>query len=160
MSKGTAEAIGVSGHRVHHVVAHHPFNVGGFYIHPFDIEHDAAEPLGFVIMHGREKVLFLTDTSYCKYTFTGITVLMIECNFANEILEENYRKGIVDGSRRRRLLESHMSLQRVKDFLEKMPKESLREIHLMHLSDANSNEQLFKSEIQKQTGVPVYICRA
>jgi hypothetical protein len=33
----------------------------------------------------------------------------------------------------------------------------LQEIHLLHLSDANSNEKEFKEKIQKLTGVPVYV---
>ena len=127
---------------------------------PFDVEHDCAEPLGFLIVTGKEKVLFMTDTAYTKHRFTGLTHIMIEANFCADLLERNVAAGIVESSRRRRLLESHMSIQRVVDFLKANDLSKLKEIHLMHLSSKNSDEQLFKSTIQKITGVPVYVCGA
>jgi phosphoribosyl 1,2-cyclic phosphodiesterase len=158
LSEGTAAGTrGAIGHRIHHVSSLQQFVVGDWHVMPFDIEHDAAEPLGFVIMSGRDKVLFLTDTAYCKYKFTGITKLMIECNFDNDILGRNYAAGLVEKSRYKRLLESHMSLARVKDFLTVQDTSCLVEIWLLHLSDNNSNAAQFKTTIQQLTGVPTFI---
>ena len=50
MSAGTKEAIGVGGHRVKVVKAREQFNVGTFTILPFETEHDAKEPLGYLIV--------------------------------------------------------------------------------------------------------------
>jgi len=33
-----------------------------------------------------EKVLYLTDTAYCKYRFRGLTHIMVECNHSWDIL--------------------------------------------------------------------------
>ena len=47
----------------------HPFFVGSFKITPFETQHDAKEPLGFLIQSGEEKLLFATDTFYIRYKF-------------------------------------------------------------------------------------------
>jgi len=159
MSTGTANALGLWHHRINHVLSGTQVLVHDWHVMPFNVEHDAAEPLGFFIVMGRDRVLFLTDTAYCKYRFNGITHLMIETNFCDEILERNMAAGLVERSRYQRLKKSHMSIQRVKDFLKEQDTSCLTEIHLMHLSDNNSDEQLFKAEIQKITGVPVYVCK-
>lgn len=161
LSKGTAEAIGVSGHRIYHVKSLQQLTIRSWTVLPFDTVHDAAEPLGFLLQAGTgEKVLFLTDSSYCRYRFRGITHMMLECNFQDEILEANISSGIVEASRKKRLIESHFSLKRVKDFLKANDLSSLKAIWLMHLSDHNSDEALFKREIQQLAGVPVYVCGA
>ena len=158
-SKGTAEAVGLNGHRVFHVKDKQIFTVGSWTIMPFDCVHDAAEPMGYLLANSAgEKLLFLTDSSYCKYRFKGLTHLMLEANFSNDLLERNIEAGIVEHSRRTRLLESHFSLDRVKDLLRANDISCLKSIHLMHLSDDNSDEEQFKREIQQLTGVPVTIC--
>jgi len=158
MSAGTADAKGAKGHCVHHVRSGQAWKVGTWTILAFDVVHDAAEPLGFLLANGAGgKLLFLTDTAFCKYRFTGLTHLMIECNFSAEILERNVQSGRVDGSRRKRLVESHFSIERVVDFLHANDTSKLQEIWLCHLSDENSNAEKFQTEIQKLTGIPVYI---
>jgi phosphoribosyl 1,2-cyclic phosphodiesterase len=158
-SLGTAEAINIHGHRINHIKSNGQFKIQDWIVYPFDVVHDAAEPLGFFIVNGQDRLLFLTDTSYCKYKFTGITQLVIEANFSNEILTRNIKAGRVEKSREKRLLESHMSLERVKDFLNKNDLSKLQEIYLIHLSSANSDEELFKREVQGLTGIPTYICK-
>jgi len=133
---------------------------GGWMVKPFDVVHDAEEPLGFLISTGPYKILFLTDLSYCRYKFKGVTHLMVEANFCERILAENIRSGLVDPARRKRLVDSHMSIQRVIDLLHKMDGSSLQEIHLIHLSEQNSDEEWFKRFVARYTGKPVYICQA
>lgn len=157
-SKGTADALGLCGHRLHYIKSKESFSVGPWIVLPFDTVHDAEEPLCFLITNGNDRLLFLTDTSFCKYQFPGITQLMIECNYSDDLLDQNVKSGSVGSSRRKRLIESHMSLKRVKDFLFAADTSNLQEIHLIHLSNDNSDEIIFKREIQELTGVPVYVC--
>ncbi len=162
LSEGTAGAIEVIGsrwnHRLNYLRSGEQLQIGEWCVVPFKTVHDAAEPLGFVIASGGEKLLFLTDSAYCQYRFSGITKMMLECNFSNEILEENITAGRIDGNRRKRLLNSHFSLDRVKDLIIANDTSSLQEIWLMHLSDLNSNEKQFKKEVQQVAGVPVHVC--
>ena len=49
MSQGTVEALGLSGHRLHIIKARQQFSIGTWTILPFETQHDAAEPLGFLL---------------------------------------------------------------------------------------------------------------
>lgn len=160
MSGGTAGAIGATGHRIHHVKAEQQFQVQNWTVLPLHAEHDAAESLSFLISTGDEKIIFITDTRFCRYRFQGITRLLIEANYDHDTLERNVDAGLVESSRRKRLIGSHMSIQRVVDFLQANDLSKMREIWLMHLSAENSDELLFKTAIQRMTGIPVYICGA
>ncbi len=72
-SAATFEALGLSGHRCRAVKAHEPFMIGGISVYPFDVQHDAPDPLGFVITDtaSGERTLFFTDTYYVEYVFSG-----------------------------------------------------------------------------------------
>jgi len=125
---------------------------------PFDVKHDAAEPLGFLWANkDGDKLVFITDSYYSPYKFNGLTHIMIECNYSMEILNENIANGKVPRIMKKRLLKSHFSLENVKDFLRINDLSRVQEIWLLHLSDNNSDEALFKQEIQELTGKVVYI---
>lgn len=157
ISQGTADALRLSGHRLKIVRALQQFSLGAWTVLPFDTIHDAAEPLGFLLAAGEEKVLYLTDTAYCKYRFRGLTRILIECNHSWDILQANVESGAVPAEMRRRVMRSHMSLSTVKEFLKANDLSAVREIHLIHLSDGNSDAERFKNEIQALTGRPVYV---
>ena len=160
MSQGTSDKLELSGLDMQgtNIVRHKQiFKVGSFDIMPFNVNHDAYEPLGFLIVSGKEKLLFATDTFYLNYKFPGLTHIMLECNYSEEILEENVGSGLVNEYLRDRVKESHFSLENVKEFFKANDLTKVKEIHLLHLSGNNSDPELFKKEIQKLTGVPTYI---
>lgn len=160
LSQGTVNEISGLGHfrhRINTIRALQQFALGSWIILPFDTVHDAAEPLGFLLATGDAKLLYLTDSAYCKYRFNGLTHILIECNHAADILNENVENGSVPAAMRRRVMRSHMSLSTVKGFLKANDLSRVREIHLIHLSDSNSDAMRFKSEIQALTGKPVYV---
>jgi len=157
-SKGTADALGISGHRVQHVTAKQLFAIGTWTILPFETQHDAAEPRGFLLVSDRGgKVLFATDTYYIRYRFSGLTHIMVECNYSLEILRRNVLDGRVAPALKSRVMRSHFSLEHVKQFLQANDLSQVCEIHLLHLSDSNSDEDAFKQEIMALTGKPVYV---
>src|SRR5690554_1484572 len=130
--------------------------IGTFTVLPFDVEHDAVEPLGFLIYSKitRKKILFATDTYYIKPRFNGLNIIMIECNFAKDLLPDDLEK-----VRRDRLLQSHFELENVKKFLLANDLKKVETIYLMHLSKGHSDAARFKKEIQELTGVPVIVCK-
>lgn len=132
--------------------------IGSFAVIPFLTKHDAAKPLGFLIksIYTKQVLLFATDTYYIKDTFKQLNYIMVECNYANDILEkrENISKKQKD-----RLYKSHFELENVKEFLRNQDLSQVQEIYLMHLSSGNSDEERFKREIQELTGIPVYVCQ-
>jgi phosphoribosyl 1,2-cyclic phosphodiesterase len=158
MSKGTAEALEVTEDpRTHIVKAKETFLIGTWTVLPFDTQHDAAEPLGFLLDNGTDRVLYATDTYYLKYKFPGCTAMLIECNHSYKIIDENVVSNRLHPVLAKRLMNSHFSLENLKEFFKVNDISKLREIHLIHLSDANSNEVQFQKEIAALTGKPVYI---
>ena len=136
-----------------------PIRVGKWVIRPFDTYHDAPGSLGFVVRHTEEnvKVCYATDTGFIKYTFPNMNVLLVECNYLDEILEQ--RKDEI-GERYLRLKENHMSLNRLKSYLQKVDKTCLRQIVLLHLSDNNASSDRMCREIKEATGATVSIADA
>jgi phosphoribosyl 1,2-cyclic phosphodiesterase len=129
--KNTFITLGFSSHRAKPVEALKEFNVGGFKILPFDVQHDAIAPLGFLIQHKSfGKLLFVTDTYYIKYKFKDLDYLMIECNHSTEIVKERFENKEIHYSVMKRLFNSHMSLENVKEFLRANDTSKLKEIYL------------------------------
>lgn len=158
MSPGTRKAIGIEHHRIKAVENKKQFKLGTWTILPFDTEHDTAEPFGFLLANQEgDKLLFLTDTYYCKYKFKGITHLMVECNYSLKILDENVMSGRIHEGLKTRVMQSHFSLENLLVFLKANDLSQVQEIHLLHLSDTNSNEELFKKTVQQATGKLVYV---
>src|SRR5690625_5728947 len=84
---------------------------------------------------------------------------MIECNYSLTILNSNIAAGLTPRFMKRRLIKSHFSLENVVQFLKANDLSKVEEIHLLHLSDTNSNEKEFKAVIQELTGKVVYVDR-
>ena len=157
MSAGTKEALGLSGHRIHELWPRVQTQIGTWTVLPFETQHDAAEPLGYLLASGQEKLIFATDTYYIRYKFNELTHIMVECNYAVDILEENVEAERIPAALKQRLLQSHFSLANVKEFLRANDLSKVEEIHLLHLSDGNSDEARFKREIQELTGRVVMV---
>ena len=158
-SPGTIKALGLEHHRLRPVRAKETFKVGTWTVRAFETQHDAQEPLGF-LLHSRasnERLLYATDTYYIRYKFPGLTHIMVECNYAADILEANVKRGSVPEVLKKRLLTSHFSLDNVKEFLQANDLSKVQEIWLLHLSDGNSDEERFKQEVMQLTGKPTYI---
>lgn len=154
-SQGTMDACDLSGYFFRAVKPLQSFTVGTFVVLPFDVEHDAPEPLGFVVKSKvtGEKLLYFTDTYYLKYRFVGINYLMAECNYSKKTMDENLNPVL-----KNRIIESHMSLETLLGILKANDFHELKEVYLLHLSDRNSDAMYFKREIQALTGVMVFVC--
>ncbi|NLF42444.1 MAG: MBL fold metallo-hydrolase, partial [Bacteroidales bacterium] len=120
MSMGTVKTMeSIKNHRLMPVISGMQFDIQDFTVLPFDVQHDAEQPLGFIIQYRPtgEKLLYLTDSYYCKYRFKGLNYILIESNYCKDILDHNIEAGLIEEAMKRRLLESHMSLDHCKDFL-------------------------------------------
>jgi len=157
-SQGTKKALGIENHRIKTVEAKKSFQLGTWSILPFDVQHDVSEPLGFLLANEEgERLLFATDTYYVKYKFNNLTHIMIECNYSQEILNRNIAEGRVPQVMKKRLMRSHFSIENVRDFLLANDMQKVQEIWLLHLSDSNSDEEMFKRKIMELTGKLVYV---
>ena len=156
--KGTLTAIEAEkSPYVHSVKSQEVINVGDITILPFKTNHDAAEPLGFMLRDEADIVMFATDTYNVEYKLNGATKLMIECNHSYEIIDKKVAAGTLNKKQAERLVKSHFSLENLKNWLKLNDLTRLREIYLLHLSKTNADPVQFKKEIEELTGVPTYI---
>lgn len=133
-----------------------PCRIGSFKVVPFEVKHDAREPLGFLITHKEcGTILFATDTYYIPYSFKDFDVnhAMVECNYSKEILMYNNQLEKLKD----RIMHSHFELEDVKEFFRANQFTELRDVVLLHLSNANSNAEQFTEEIRTLTKRPVYV---
>lgn len=160
MSKGTRSKLSIPdeySYRIRIVAPKLSFKIGTWVILPLDAEHDAEEPLCYLLANkDGEKLLFATDTYYLKYKFKGLTHLMLECNYALDTLDENIENGSVHPALRKRIVRSHFSLGNVKEFLKANDLSEVQEIHLIHSSSKNGDKKRFMREIEELTGKMVF----
>jgi phosphoribosyl 1,2-cyclic phosphodiesterase len=155
-SAGTVVALGWQGHRVCPVrTGHGPFALGTWRVIPFPAEHDAAEPLGFLLDSTAtgERLLYSGDTCFIRPRFAGLTHIMCEANNSWAAV----RGGSAPESVKHRVLKTHMSLATVKDFLLANDLTRVQEIILLHLSDQHSDAEAFRREVQELTGKVVRV---
>ena len=156
MTKGTYAAINPERTHNYYIIEHGiSFSVGPFIIYPFNTEHDAVEPVGFLISHPSQgKLIYATDTFYLRYKFVNVNYYMVECNYCHNILQERRECGELDDLLYNRLMTSHMSLERTKEFLQSCDLRRTRNIILVHMSRDNSDIQSMVHQIQTATGIP------
>lgn len=156
-SKETWEAIPFQHHRRRTATPHRPFDAGPFKVLPFPAVHDAPGTLGFVVGHGTDRGLYLTDSAYSPFTFEGLTHVWVECNHSQAIMRSRVWSGETDKDRYARTAGNHMSLERLLEMLAANDLSRVEQIVLLHLSDGNADEAQFTDEVRKATGRPVYV---
>lgn len=128
------------------------FRAGEFIIRAFDTRHDASEPLGFIIEHPEAgRILFLTDTAFCPYDFSGIHLdhIMVEANYDDRLLDSNVANGLVEEARATRTRRDHMSLRSACELIQADETEDLKTVILIHLSGQNADPARFAREVGK-----------
>jgi len=131
--------------------------VGTWTILAFDAVHDVP-CLGFLLSsESGERLLYLTDSVYSKYRFSGLTHVLVGCNYDADLLNESIAEGTVDRAEVHRLIHSHASLQTVKEMLLSNNLSKVQGIWLLHLSSRNADAARFKKEIQELTGKVVHL---
>ena len=167
MTKGTAEALKVNGHRLHNFYKspdrswQYNFKLlKDLIILPFEAVHDVAEPVSYFIKtrDDKESLVFVTDTAYLKYKIPDCDCLMIECNYVKSVLDEKDKQGEIDVSLRNRIVKNHMSLETLVEALKAADLSRTKKIYVLHLSDLNSDEEMIKRTIQETTGIEVVVC--
>ena len=108
-------------------------------------------------METGEKLIYITDSAYVKYTFSGLTHIMIEANYDEDIMLGNVRDEKIPFSLAERVAGTHMSIDTLIDLLRANDMTKVRQIYLLHLSDNNSDAEVFKKLVQQETGAEVYI---
>ena len=149
-SGGTYDALKVSAEDRQNSVGHLAMKIFNDYaVGFFKANHDAAEPLNFII----DDVLFITDNYKMQYSFTQkFACIMIEANYCEELI-----KGKADDFVNKRRFRSHMSFQTALLTLSRLDLSECKQIILLHLSDGFTDEKRFIQETEKAFGIPT-IC--
>lgn len=133
--------------------------IGEFSILAFPLLHDAPN-FGFLIGCKEDdgSLLYITDTRTMgdgkrKYSFQGVTNVMIEADYDNDILSLNLKKGVLNGFLAKRIQMTHMSIKNSIEAVKTLEIPRLRNIVLVHLSQNNANSEDFRLRMTRATGV-------
>ena len=144
MLRETADALHVvDEHSWVEITPRKSFKRGVFTILPFELQHDVPN-VGYLISDGED-------------TFKGVHHILVECNHSYELLNKKVEQDELSKQRMERLIQSHFALKNVIKFLRSMDLSQCKAIHLIHLSNENSNEVEFKKAVQAATGKLVIV---
>ena len=123
-------------------------SIGGFKIQPIPLQH-SVQCFGFLIEHDEfGRLVFATDCSSFPYLIKNVNHFLIECNWSEDVLIDN----ICNNDEMRSRHEHHLELENTIMALSANYSSSLQTILLLHLSNGNSNEEMFKSRISEELG--------
>jgi len=142
-------------------LSHHYFvvpglwsRVGDFMVMPLGMKHDVPCVGFYIIAPSGESLLFATDTAEVLHRPERVDYLMLECNYEKNLLQADVGFAAKD-----RVMVTHMSLDGVIRYLQKANYEHVREVIIMHLSSAHSDEAMFKRRIEEAIGRPVTVAQ-
>ena len=159
-SHGTFEALGVVHRRAVRIHDKETCIISpDFSCFPFNVLHDATEPMGFIIKSDNERLLFATDTSHIKQRFgLAFTTIALSCSYDADVLHKREADGDINTELAKRLLASHMEKQAAMDYIDKYCNLSkLTEIHLLHLSRSNIDAEKTRKEFEDKFFVKTLI---
>lgn len=113
-----------------------PFEVGGLQVTPFQIPHDASEPVGYVISDGVRRIAVATDigtpTELIRRRLAGCDALVLESNHDVEMLRNSSRPH----STIQRILgrTGHLSNEQSAELLAEVASPSLQAVFPAHIS--------------------------
>lgn len=115
---------------------------GSFTVSSFDCIHDVP-CVGYLIEHPDSglKMLYATDTQYVRYTFSGLTAMLLEANYGEAYVNQEEAKY-------RHVLEGHLSIETAIDCIKANMNDKLKNIILCHLSAGNSDPEGFRRSVK------------
>lgn len=123
-------------------------SIGGVKIQPIPLQH-SCECFGYLIeTQDNQRIVFATDCCEFLYKIKNVNHWLIECNWSEEILIDN----MCNNEEMRSRHEHHLELNDTIFALKENFSSSMNTIVLLHLSNGNSNEEMFKSRISEELG--------
>jgi len=165
-SEGTFKAIEESLHlhrKAHAIEELTGVNIAStFRVFPFEVNHDAAQPFGFIVQADGESLLFITDTMMVKQRFgLAFDIIALCCSYDVAVLRKREADGTIDPSLAKRLLTSHMSVETTKAYLRDCCcLDKCTEIFLLHMSKSNIDQERTRAEFEKLFFCKTFICNS
>lgn len=137
---------------MHVLRAGQPFDIGSVTVQPFDLPHDAREPVGYILHTGERKIAIATDMGKICET---IALEMKSSDFV--FLESNYDEMMLKTGRyhpqlKRRILssEGHFSNDQAAKFAAALVRSGTGNIMLGHLSANNNRPPLAYGRVSEE----------
>ena len=132
-------------------------SIGSFRVSALPLYHDVPN-YAYIIHHPDcGVILFALDTYKFDFFMEGVDHWLIEANYDDRILKANVEDGKIDRHQANRLMLSHMSIDNTVHFLHECHAEKSKNIILCHLSERNSDPDMFRDKVAGEFGVPVKI---
>lgn len=125
------------------------FSLAGFSVHPFAVCHDTADPVGFVIRHGRCSLGYCTDTGtisrVIRHHLAGCNGLVLECNHDPRMLQNGPYPLPLKQRVRSRL--GHLANEQSAALIGDILHAGLLHIVLAHISETNNDPALARDTV-------------
>lgn len=116
---------------------------------PLPVEHN-VENYAYLIEHKEiGKLVFCTDAISFPYKIKAVNHMLIEANYSNDIVLDNMMKGYEIRSQN----QYHMELEDTIECIKNNMSSELNNVVLIHLSEIQSDEQMFIEKVHAETGV-------
>lgn len=125
------------------------YKIGSFIVMPLEVEHNVSN-FAYVIEHEEiGKLVFATDLTHFPYKVKGVNHLLIEANYSNDIVIDH----IMNGYEIRSQNQYHMELEDTIECIKNNMSSELNNVVLVHLSETQSDEQMFIEKVHAEIGV-------
>lgn len=116
-----------------------------FVVKSFPLVHDIA-CYGFCVVEpSMGSLIYASDTEYIKWRFKNANHILVEANYAKELLCDVD----TESAKRDHVLTGHMEIETTCEFLKANNNPTLRNVVLCHLSRSNADAEQFKAKAQK-----------
>ena len=123
---------------------------GEFTVASFEQKHNVP-CVGYLVTHPDGlKLLYSTDTSYIRYTFHGLTTMLIEANWSEEYVNR-------DEPKYAHVLQHHTSLNTCLECIKANANPDLSHVILCHLSGGNAYPEAFQKAAEAVVDVGVTV---
>ena len=133
------------------VVPGEPVMIGDMEVLPFDVPHDASQPVGYCLWGNGYKAVVATDMGYVTDTvralFRDADVLLLESNHDVEMLENGrYPQALKD---RVKGVRGHLSNVAAGALITEVVSDRCRHVFLGHLSEENNRPMIALDTVQR-----------
>lgn len=116
---------------------------------PLEVEHNVPN-FAYIIEHEEVgKIVFATDLTHFPYKIKGVNHLIVEANYSNDIVLDHMMNGYEIRSQN----QYHMELEDTIECIKNNMSSELNNVVLIHLSETQSDEQMFIEKVHVETGV-------
>lgn len=124
------------------------YKIGGFIVMPLQVEHN-VQNFAYIITHDDFGTLaFCTDAVNFPYKIKGINHFLIEANNSEDLIINN----LCRNKEIRSHGEFHMEINKTIEAIKRNMNPELRTLMLVHLSDGQSDEKMFKQMVFDEVG--------